>query len=121
MALRCLIVDDNAEFLEVARDLLEREGVEVVGVVENSVQAVACVAGLRPDVVIVDMYLGHESGLDLARRLTSDGGPAVILTSTYDEADLDEIIGTSPTVVFLSKDELSGTAVRAALGLPTDQ
>lgn len=121
MALRCLIVDDNAEFLEVARDLLEREGVEVVGVAESSAQAVAGVAALRPDVVVVDMYLGYESGLDLARRLTSESGPAVILTSTYDEGDFDEIIGISPTVVFLSKDELSGSAVRAALGLPTDQ
>lgn len=121
MALRCMIVDDNRNFLEVARELLEREGIEVVAVAETSAEAITSAARLLPDVVLVDLYLGQERGFDLARELGNLNGPAVILISTYDEADLGEIVGTSPTVTFLSKTELSGNAVRALLGLPKDE
>ena len=41
MALRVLIVDDNARFLEAARDLLDREGMTVVGVASTSVDALS--------------------------------------------------------------------------------
>ena len=38
--MRCLIVDDNPEFLDAAREVLGRQGVEVVGVAANAAQAV---------------------------------------------------------------------------------
>ena len=44
---------------------------------------------LRPEVVLVDVMLGDESGFELARQLAAhhrDGGPAVILISTYSAA-----------------------------------
>ena len=40
MELRCVIVDDDEEFLKVARALLERDGVTVAGVAHNSAEAV---------------------------------------------------------------------------------
>jgi DNA-binding NarL/FixJ family response regulator len=66
VSLRTLIVDDNASFLAAARDLLEREGIAVVGVASTSDEAVRRAAEMRPDVTLVDVYLGEESGLDLA-------------------------------------------------------
>ena len=69
VAPRCLIVDDNAGFRDAARSLLEREAIEVVGVASNSAEAHAHVAELRPDVVLVDIDLGAESGFELARAL----------------------------------------------------
>ena len=65
-----LIVDDSRLFLQAARVLLEREGLRVVGVAVTAAQALRRAAELRPEVVLVDIMLGGESGFDLARRLS---------------------------------------------------
>ena len=62
MAFGVLIVDDNPLFLEAARDLLEREGQHVVGVAATSTEALQRAEELRPEVVLVDIMLGSESG-----------------------------------------------------------
>src|SRR6266508_2050015 len=49
MTLRCLIVDDNAHFLEAAQGLLERQGMAVVGVASTGVDALRRAGELRPD------------------------------------------------------------------------
>jgi DNA-binding NarL/FixJ family response regulator len=113
--LRCVIVDDNPSVLIAARGLLEREGISVVGVAANSAEALDAVAELRPDVVLVDIDLGGESGFDLARRLD---GASVILISTHAERDYADLIEASPAVGFLAKSELSASAIRAVLNAP---
>jgi CheY-like chemotaxis protein len=65
--LRCLIIDDSLRFLDAARALLERQGIAVVGVASNSAEALQRVEELRPDVTLLDIDLGGESGLELAR------------------------------------------------------
>ena len=108
MALRCVIVDDNLQFQAAARDLLEREGVSVVGVASTTAEALERVEELRPDVTLVDVDLGEESGFELARRLTA--GP-VVLISTHAEEELTELVAASPAVGFLTKADLSGRAL----------
>lgn len=119
MALRVLIVDDNARFLEAARQLLECQGVTVVGIASTSAEAFQRAAELQPDVMLVDIDLGDESGFDLAQRLSlrsaRDQSP-VILISTYDETDFSDLIAASPAVGFVSKSDLSSSSIRAALG-----
>lgn len=110
MALRSLIVDDNSQFLAVARDVLERDGIEVVGVATSGAEAVGLAAELRPDVALVDVDLGEESGLDVAERLVREPGAdglRVLLISTYPEADFAELIPGSAAVGFLPKPKLS--------------
>jgi DNA-binding NarL/FixJ family response regulator len=110
-----LIVDDNQLFLETARDLLEREGLHVVGLAATTAQALQRTAELRPDIVLVDISLGDESGFDVARLLAEHdrtGGTAVILISTHSEADLADLIAESPAAGFLSKGDLSAHAIR---------
>ncbi len=73
---------------------------------------------LRPDVVLVDLSLGEESGFDVARRLVEDsraGGMTVILISTHSEADFADLIAESPAAGFLPKSELSASAIRKIL------
>ena len=114
--LRCLIVDDSPRFLDAARALLERQGITVVGVASNSAEALAQAEELRPDVTLLDIDLGGESGLELARRLHGQAGPApVILISTHAEQDYEELIAASPAVGFLPKTALSATAIRDLL------
>jgi DNA-binding NarL/FixJ family response regulator len=113
-ALGVLIVDDSWLFLEAARDRLEREGLRVVGVAVTSAEALRRAEELRPEAVLVDVMLGGESGFELARRLAADrdGGPAVILISTYSAADFAGPIAESPAAGFLPKRELSADAIR---------
>ncbi|WP_272473617.1 response regulator [Baekduia alba] len=109
-------MDDNAQFLAAARDLLEREGVSVVGVASSTVQALRQADALRPEVALIDVELGDESGFDLARRLADRPDPVrVVLISTYSEDDLDELVQTSPAVGFLSKRDVSRRAIDALL------
>jgi CheY-like chemotaxis protein len=115
----CLIVDDNVDFLTAATELLEREGINVVGVASTSSDALQQADQLRPDLMLVDINLGAESGFDLARRLAQDGGQSassVILISTYAESDVTELIDASPARGFLSKSDLSARAIQAMLG-----
>jgi CheY-like chemotaxis protein len=112
-----MIVDDNQGFLQAARTLLEREGMTVAGVASRSVDALRQVERLRPDVVLVDISLGDESGFELARRLVADRvrGVPVILISTRSEADLADAIAESTADGFLSKSELSAAAISGLL------
>jgi CheY-like chemotaxis protein len=118
MGFRCLIVDDNASFLEAATDLLRRQGVAVVGVASSGDEAVERVRELRPDVALVDIKLGAESGLAVARRLADLGliDLKVILISTHAEADFAELIDGAPVAGFVPKLGLSAQAIEQVIG-----
>jgi CheY-like chemotaxis protein len=119
MPLRYLLVDDNDAFLNTASVLLEREGLTVVGVAASIAEALRQVRALRPDVILVDIGLGDESGFDLARLLAQGGqggGAEVILISTHAEADYSELIAESPAAGFLAKSELSARRISRILG-----
>jgi DNA-binding NarL/FixJ family response regulator len=105
--IRSLIVDDHEPFLDAARLLLEREGVSVVGVATTSAEALRLEEELRPDVVLVDIRLGDESGFDLARRLSG----MVILISTHAQSEYADEIAASPAAGFIPKVQLSASAV----------
>lgn len=117
MDMRCLIVDDNARFLETARGVLERDGIVVVGAASDGQMALEQVNRLRPDVALIDVCLGEECGVDVADRLAEETltKPVMILISTYPEDDFADIVASSAAVGFLAKSELSGTALRAML------
>jgi len=124
MTLRCVIVDDSPAVLRAASELLESQGILVVGVAATGVEAVRLTAELEPDVVLVDIDLGPESGFDLARRLveTPDrAGTPSILISTHDGADFAKLIAGSPAIGFLPKSDLSATAIHQLLAGPHDE
>ena len=113
--MRCLLVDDNRTFLETARSILGRQGVAVAGTASSTAEALRQASVLRPDVAIVDIGLGGESGFDLARDLAT-WGIAVILTSTSAAADYADLIADNPAAGFLPKAELSAAGIRRILG-----
>jgi CheY-like chemotaxis protein len=95
-------------------DRLEREGLRVA-VARSSTDALARAEALRPEVVLVDIFLGEESGFELAQRLLADGraeNATVILISTEPETELAELIADSPAAGFVPKTELSAAAIR---------
>ena len=111
--MRCLLVDDSRSFLDAASILLEREGLDVCGTASTTAEALRETAELHPDVVLVDISLGSESGLDLARSLAgATPHPRVILISTHDEAEYVDLIDASSAIGFLAKIDLSAAAIR---------
>jgi DNA-binding NarL/FixJ family response regulator len=115
--MRCLIVDDNHSFLEVSRVLLESEGVNVVGVATTVVEGLARARELVPDVIMVDIDLGDESGLDLGRRLAEEHvfGAEMILMSAHDEDEFADLIEDTGAAGFLAKTALSKQAIERLL------
>jgi two-component system, NarL family, nitrate/nitrite response regulator NarL len=119
MTLRCLIVDDNAAFLSAARELLTRQGMRVVGLASTGSDAVRQADELRPDVALVDIDLGGESGFDVVRLLTEGSSlepVPVVLISSYSEKDFIDMIAASSARGFVSKSDLSQRAIADVLG-----
>jgi DNA-binding NarL/FixJ family response regulator len=118
--LRCLIVDDSLRFRQAARSLLEREGIAVVGLVSTGAEALRLTKEVRPDVTLVDIDLGGQSGFDVARLLHREAGldpSQLILISTHSGDDYADLISASPVAGFLSKTTLCAAGIRDLLGL----
>jgi CheY-like chemotaxis protein len=122
MPVRCLIVDDNPRFVEAATELLADEGIDVVGVAPGGEAAARLARELHPDLALIDIDLGPESGFDVARGLHAGGfAGAVILISTHAEDQFAEMIAASPAIGFLAKAELSTDAIEALLSRPAQE
>jgi DNA-binding NarL/FixJ family response regulator len=116
VGLRCLIVDDNEEFLGSATRLLSAQGLEVVGCASSGAEAERLVQTLGPDVALVDVQLGDEDGFEVSRRLAADARETrIILISTHSKNELAELIVDSPAVGFLAKAALGANAIAEIL------
>ena len=115
--LRCVLVDDDDAFLSATRALLEQQGVSVVGVARSCAEAVDRTQAMRPDVVLIDIRLGEESGFEVARQLVGNGqAAALIMISTHAGAEYADLIAENPVAGFVAKTDLSAAAIRHILG-----
>ncbi len=112
MTVSCLIVDDSEDFLASATRLLSLQGIRIVGQASSGIDALKLAEALRPDLVLVDVGLGQEDGIELTRQLTSCDSPAiVILISIRDRDEFSELVPASGAAGFLRKDALDAEAV----------
>lgn len=113
------MVDDNRSFADVACALLERQGERVLGTASTCAEALELTAALRPDLVLVDIALGDECGLDLAQLLASgENGKApmvILISAAYSQCDAAELIAGTPAAGFLPKSDLSSDAIQQIL------
>ncbi|MEU6080067.1 response regulator transcription factor [Streptomyces sp. NPDC047108] len=94
MTTRVLIADDQMMVREGFSVLLGAQpDIEVVGEALDGLQAIAQVAELRPDVVLMDIRMPGMNGLEATRRIVADraevGGARVLILTTF---DLDEYV-----------------------------
>ena len=110
MPLQCIIVDDYQPFLTLARAKLERQGMTVVA---NGTEALRQARELSPDVALVDISLGTESGFDVAREINPYVGSVILISSDdhYEDEDYAELIADSLAVGFLRKATLSADVI----------
>jgi CheY-like chemotaxis protein len=116
VAKRVLIVDDHGPFRTVARALLEGAGYVVTGEARDAAEALAAVAADSPDAVLLDVQLPDLDGFAVARELTADGGPAVVLISSRAEEDYGGRIAACGARGFIAKSKLSPAAFAALVG-----
>jgi DNA-binding NarL/FixJ family response regulator len=88
--LRVLLVDDHDLFRTGLKNLLEEQGVQVIGEAPNGRTALRLVAELVPDVVIMDLNMPGLSGVETTRHLTGLAPLArvVVLTISVDDEDV---------------------------------
>jgi DNA-binding NarL/FixJ family response regulator len=116
--LRCLIVDDNTAFIAAAKSVLNGPDFDVVGEATTAGEALRQFRALAPEVVLVDVDLGEESGFALAHQLAEADGAdhsRLVLVSAHPEREFANLIAESPAVGFLAKSELSPASLSELL------
>jgi DNA-binding NarL/FixJ family response regulator len=118
---RVLLVDDHDFFRQGLRRLLAEHGIEDIVESASGDDAVARVADLAPDVVIMDLNMPGLSGADATRRLSElvPGARVLVLTVSDDERDVFEAIAAGANGYLLksaSPDQIVAGVLAAATG-----
>jgi DNA-binding NarL/FixJ family response regulator len=88
MTVTVLLADDHQLVRTGFRVILEMEDdITVVGEASDGAQAVEMALRLRPDVVLMDVEMPGVDGLEATRRIAADGGPSVLILTTFDRDD----------------------------------
>ncbi len=103
---RVLIIDDQAPFRAVARELLERRGFAVVGEAGGANAGLELAEAVAPDAVMLDIDLRDGNGIDVCRALIA-ADPAVVVLLVSANADYGRWAGDCGAVGFLPKHRLA--------------
>jgi two-component system invasion response regulator UvrY len=109
-----LIVDDQLPFRAVARTVIGlTAGFEVAGEAETGEDAVEQAAIRTPDLVLMDINLPGINGIEATRRIrAAHPDVAVILLSTYSEADLPDDARECGAIAYVHKEDFGPSLVR---------
>ena len=88
-ALRVVIVDDHDLFRTGLRNLLEEQGIQVVGEAGAGADAVRAVRELAPDVVVMDLNMPGMPGVEATRQITAIAPLTRVLVLTISDQDSD--------------------------------
>ncbi len=110
---RIVIADDHLGILQKVTQLLEPE-FDVVGTVSNGQTLLSVVAGLQPDVVILDISMPGINGIEAARELKQAGSTAkqIFLTVHEDSDFLSEALSTG-ALGYVVKSHLASDLIHA--------
>jgi CheY-like chemotaxis protein len=105
-----VVVDDEPAFRTAARRLLERRGYAVVAEAGSAATALDAVERFVPHAMLLDVRLGDDDGFEVCRRLTrARPWLAVLLASTGEYEQCDELVASSGARGFVSKTRLVDT------------
>jgi DNA-binding NarL/FixJ family response regulator len=86
---RVLLVDDHDLFRTGLRNLLEEQGLDIVGEAANGMDAVRLVRELAPDVVVMDLNMPTMSGVEATRHITSHAPLTRVIVLSISDQDSD--------------------------------
>jgi DNA-binding NarL/FixJ family response regulator len=116
MARTVVIVDDHADFRQLAGRLLEACGFEVIGEAGDGTEALELARRLCPDLMLVDVQLPDLDGFEVATALYADRIP-VVLVSSREAEDYELDLMTTTARGFISKRDLSGASLASVVDL----
>jgi DNA-binding NarL/FixJ family response regulator len=88
-SLRVVIVDDHDLFRTGLRNLLEEQGVQIIGEAASGTEAVKIVRELAPDVVVMDLNMPGMGGVDATRHISAIAPLTKVVMLTISEEDSD--------------------------------
>lgn len=114
-----LVVDDHAPTLAAISTLLdfEKPDIEVVGTARDAVGALRLAHDIAPDVVVLDLDLDGENGLELIPTLTLKCGAAVIILTASNDPQKRRQGFAAGARAFVSKYAPSGELIAAVLAV----
>jgi DNA-binding NarL/FixJ family response regulator len=88
MTVTLLIVDDNAQFRVIMREIVAEEpDFQVVGEAADGVEAMRMTQALRPDIVLLDLIIPRVSGLEVLRWIKAERPEIKVLVVTVHDED----------------------------------
>jgi CheY-like chemotaxis protein len=112
-----LVVDDDADFRELAERLLTASGLTVVGAAGSVAAARAAALKLKPSAFLIDVELPDGDGLDLARELAAlPWRPSIVLTSINGDITTSGEARLAGARAFVAKTDLPGAPLAQLLG-----
>ena len=113
--LTVLIADDNGLFVRALEGLLEsEESIRVIARAENGKTAAHLVAGLRPDLVLMDLSMPHLDGFEATTRILEEAPETaiIVLAGSNDPADVQRA-RTAGAAGYVTKDRILAELVVA--------
>jgi two-component system, OmpR family, response regulator len=89
---RILLVDDDPAMQHLVGSYLEGHNMRILSACRRQ-DVTRLFAGREPDLVILDLHLGQEDGLDLLREIRSSSDVPVIVTSGHRRDEIDRVVG----------------------------
>lgn len=98
MNIKILIVEDDPLTSQDLKEIIQENGMQVVGIAKNKAEAKDIISGQYPDILVVDINLKDgDSGIDLVMEVNSDQKlPVVFLTANSDKETVDKALRTNP-------------------------
>ena len=90
---RILVVDDEANLVELVQGYLEREGYEVL-TASDGTTAVGLARESRPDLIVLDLMLPGIDGLEVCRRIRQFSDAYIVMLTARAE-EVDKVVGLS--------------------------
>jgi CheY-like chemotaxis protein len=113
-AVRVVIVDDDASIRALLRMLLDADArIEVVAEAEDGVEALAVLAEVQADLLLLDLAMPKMNGLDVLRALDGTDGPGVVVLSGFNDVDVRDQSLQAGAMRFVTKGD-------GFLGLPDE-
>ncbi len=102
---RVLLVDDHPLFLEGLHNLLVSEGIQVIGMAHDGLEALAQARRLRPQVILMDIQMPNCDGVTATRLIKAELPEIkiVMLTMSEDDHDLFEAVKSGASGYLLKR------------------
>jgi DNA-binding response OmpR family regulator len=88
----CLVVEDDSTMRHLVTTYLEEHDIRAISASRRS-EVTAMLAHSHPDLVVLDLRLGQDDGLDLLREIRAQSDVPVIITTGHRRDEIDRVVG----------------------------